>query len=172
MPLSGPIRFSQELAQHGIRLNLHDDGADYAARIRALQSGDAQLAVFTIDALIKTSAELGELPATIVALVDETTGADAILAYKSQIPNVDGLNSADTRFVLTPNSPSETLARVVMSRFELNNLADSPFSEAADAGEVFQRYKRAKPSEPLAYVLWQPYVSQMLKKPRGSCRHR
>jgi outer membrane protein OmpA-like peptidoglycan-associated protein len=157
--------FSQELAQHGIRLNLHDDGADYAARIQALQSGDAQLAVFTIDALIKTSAELGELPATIVALVDETTGADAILAYKSQIPNVDGLNSADTRFVLTPNSPSETLARVVMSRFELNNLADNPFSEAADAGEVFQRYKRAKPSEPLAYVLWQPYVSQMLQNP-------
>ena len=74
--------FSQDLARHGIRLNLHDDEADYAVRIRALQTGEAQMAVFTIDALIKTSAELGELPATIVALVDETTGADAIVAYK------------------------------------------------------------------------------------------
>ena len=44
---SGP--FSQELARRGIRLNLHDDGADYAARIRALQTGEAQLAVFTIE---------------------------------------------------------------------------------------------------------------------------
>ncbi|MEO8495424.1 MAG: hypothetical protein ABI614_10155, partial [Planctomycetota bacterium] len=158
--------FSQELARHGIRLNLHDDGADYAARIRALQSGEAQLAVFTIDALIKTSAELGELPATIIALVDETTGADAIVAYKSQIPNVDGLNSADTRFVLTPNSPSETLARVVMSRFQLNDLTASPFIEASDAADVFARYKQAKPTEKVAYVLWQPYVSQMLKNPQ------
>ena len=158
--------FSQELAQRGIRLNLHDDGADYAARLRALQSGDAHFAVFTIDALIKTSAELGELPATIVALVDETTGADAVVAYKSQIPNVDALNSADTRFVLTPNSPSETLARVVMSRFQLNELTESPFLEARDASDVFDRYKRAKPTEKFAYVLWEPYVSQMLKNPQ------
>ncbi|MDA1051981.1 MAG: phosphate ABC transporter substrate-binding/OmpA family protein [Planctomycetota bacterium] len=157
--------FSQELAQRGIRLNLHDDGADYPARIRELQSGEAQFAVFTIDALITTSADLGELPATIIALVDETTGADAIVAYKSQIPNVDGLNSADTRFVLTPNSPSETLARVVMSRFQLNHLADNPFIEARDAGDVFERYKQAKPTEKFAYVLWQPYVSQVLKNP-------
>lgn len=157
--------FSKELAQRGIRLNLHDDEADYPARIRSLQSGDAQFAVFTIDALIKTSAELGELPATIVALVDETIGADAIVAYKSQIPNVDGLNSSDTRFVLTPDSPSETLARVVMSRFQLNQLTEKPFIEARDAGEVFARYKQAKPTEKVAYVLWQPYVSQMLKNP-------
>ncbi len=157
--------FSQQLAQRGIRLDLHDDAADYPARIRALQSGDAQFAVFTIDALIKTSAELGDLPATIVALVDETTGADAIVAYKAQIANVDGLNSADTRFVLTPDSPSETLARVVMSRFQLNNLAENPFIETRDAGEVFARYKQAKPTEKFAYVVWQPYVSQMLKNP-------
>ena len=89
-------------------MNLHDDGADYAARIRALQAGDAQLAVFTIDALLKASAELNEMPATIVALVDETTGADAIVAYKSKVPNIDALNAAETRFVLTPSSPSET----------------------------------------------------------------
>jgi flagellar motor protein MotB len=158
--------FGRELSQREIRLNLHDDAADYGARIRALQSGDAHLAVFTIDALIKTSADLGELPASIVCLVDETTGADAIVAYKSQIPNVDALNQAETRFVLTPASPSETLARVVMSRFEMDNLAENPFIEASDAGEVFDRYKQAKPNERLAYVVWEPYVSQMLKNPQ------
>ena len=158
--------FSQELVQRGIRLNLHDDGADYSARIRALQSGDAQLAVFTIDALVKASAELNDMPATIVALVDETTGADAIVAYKSKVPNIDALNNPETRFVLTPSSPSETLARVVMSRFELNDLAEDPFINANDAAAVFQQYKKAKPGDPQAYVLWQPYVSQVLKNPQ------
>ena len=52
--------------------DLVDDGADYSQRIEALQSGEIQLAAFTIDALITASAELGELPATIVALIDET----------------------------------------------------------------------------------------------------
>jgi len=158
--------FAQELGTRGIKLELHDDAADYAARIRALQSGEAQLAAFTIDALIKVSAELGELPATIITVIDETTGADAMVAYKSVVPNVDALNRADMRFVLTPNSPSETLARVVMSRFELNHLPPKPFIEVADAGQVFQRYKQAKPGEPLVYVLWEPYVSQILQNPQ------
>ena len=158
--------FARELSGRGIRINLHDDAADYGARIRALQSGEAQLAVFTIDALIKTSADLGELPASIVAVVDETTGADAIVAYKSQVPNIDALNHAETRFVLTPASPSETLARVVMSRFNLDNLAEDPFQKVNDAGEVFEHYRRAKSTEPLAFVLWEPYVSQMLKNPQ------
>lgn len=155
--------FAEELGQHGIRLNLHDDGADYNARIKALQSGDAQVAAYTIDALIKSSAELGDAPATIVLLIDETAGADAIVAYKAAVPNVDALNRPETKFVLTPSSPSETLARVVMSRFNLDQLPAQPFIPAKDAQDVFQRYKDAKPSEPYAYVLWEPYVSQMLK---------
>ena len=157
--------FKNQLAGRRIRLNLHDDAADYAARIRALQSGEAQLAVFTIDALVKTSADLGELPASIVCFVDETTGADAIVAYKAQIPNVDALNHSEIRFVLTPASPSETLARVVMARFELNNLPENPFIEVNDSREVLNRYKAAKPGDPRAYVLWEPFVSQMLKNP-------
>jgi hypothetical protein len=157
---------AEELGGRGIRLHLHDDGADYAARLRALRDGDAQLAVFTIDALIKASADLGELPATIVGLVDETTGADAIVAYKSAVPNIDALNRAETRFVLTRNSPSETLARVVMARFELNQLSPQPFIDAKDARDVFERYRAARPNEPLAYVLWEPFVSQILKNPQ------
>jgi outer membrane protein OmpA-like peptidoglycan-associated protein len=157
--------FRRELGNRGIRLNLHDDGADYLSRIQALKSGDADMAVFTIDALIKVCAEIDALPATIVALVDETTGADAIVAYEEMIPNLDALNRADMRFVLTPNSPSETLARVVMSRFDLDNLGEQPFIEMASAAEVLERYTQAKPTEPVAYVLWEPFVSQMRKNP-------
>ncbi|MFV1964192.1 MAG: phosphate ABC transporter substrate-binding/OmpA family protein [Pirellulaceae bacterium] len=151
------------LGTKGIRLNLRDDKADYPARLRALQSGDAHMAVFTIDALIKASSELGELPATIVAIVDETVGADAIVAYKSTVPNIDALNRADMRFVLTPNSPSETLARVVLSRFDLDNVGPDPFVRTDSVEEVMRRYEAAKPGDPLAYVLWEPFVSHVLK---------
>lgn len=159
-------QFRRQLGDRKIRLIVKDDDADYLARIRALKSGDADMAVFTIDALVKVCAEIDELPATIVAIIDETTGADAIVAYKDTIPNVDALNRADTRFVLTPNSPSETLARAVMSRFELDKLSPQPFDEVNDAQAVLARYQRGKASDPVAYVLWEPYVSQILTNPQ------
>lgn len=155
--------FDADLRKQGIRLDLNDDGADYPARLAALQRGDADLAVFTIDALVKASAQADALPATIVALIDDTVGADAVVAYRDAIPNVDALNHPDTRFVLTPDSPSETLARVVMSRFQLDRLADDPFVPVKDAAAVVARYKQARPVDRLAYVLWEPYVSQIVK---------
>lgn len=155
--------FDADLRKQGIRLELNDDGADYPARLAALQRGDADLAVFTIDALVKASAQANALPATIVALIDDTVGADAIVAYRETIPNVDALNHPETRFVLTPDSPSETLARVVMSRFQLDQLADDPFIPVKDAAAVVARYKQARPVDRLAYVLWEPHVSQILK---------
>lgn len=158
--------FETELRNRGVRLKLVDDGADYPARLEALKRGDADMAVFTIDALVKSSALAGDLPATIVALIDETVGADAIVTYKSTFPKVDDLNDPEARFVLTPDSPSETLARVVMSRFQLDRMADDPFVKVRDAESVVQRYKDARAGDKLAYVAWEPYVSQMLKNDR------
>lgn len=158
--------FADELRKNGIKLNLIDDGADYDARLESLQRGDTDMAVFTVDALVKTSAKLGGLPATIVALVDETVGADAIVAYKETFPNVDALNDSDTKFILTPDSPSETLARVVMSRFDLEALGDDPFIKVNDAAQVYERYKQARPGDKFAYVLWEPYVTKMLQNDR------
>lgn len=155
--------FAEELRKASVRLTVTDDGADYPARLEALRRGEADMAVFTIDALVKACSDAGSLPATIVALIDETVGADAIVAYRDTIPNVDALNHPDTRFVITPDSPSETLARVVMSRFQLDDLSSDPFVAASDAADVFSHYKRAKPVDRLAYVVWEPVVTQMLK---------
>lgn len=155
--------FAAELRNQSIKLQLVDDAANYAKRLESLQRGETDMAVFTIDALVKTSAELGSLPATIVAVVDETVGADAIVTYKQTYPNVDALNSPETRFVLTPDSPSETLARVVMYRFQLDKLSSDPFIPTQDAGQVFDRYRAARPTDKLAYVVWEPVVTQMLQ---------
>jgi ABC-type nitrate/sulfonate/bicarbonate transport system substrate-binding protein len=157
--------FTEELAYKRIKLNLVDDGANYEQRIKSLQSGEIQLAAFTVDALIKTCDRIGDLPASVVAIVDETRGADAVCAYKSSITNVDDLNNKDTKFVLTPDSPSETLARVIMAHFNLSALPADPFIKCKDAQEVYQTYRKAQPTQKLAFVLWEPYVSKILENP-------
>lgn len=158
--------FQEELRKKGIKLDLEDDGADYPKRLASLKDGSTDMAVFTIDALVKASSQAQDLPATIVAIIDETVGADAIVTYRDTFPNVDALNTPETKFVLTPDSPSETLARVVESRFELNELGEDPFIRVKDASAVFEKYNAAKPGDKLAYVLWEPYVTQMLKNDR------
>ncbi|MEN0110212.1 MAG: hypothetical protein AAF805_05775, partial [Planctomycetota bacterium] len=158
--------FKDTLAKGGVGLRLVDDGADYPARLAALKSGEADLAVFTIDALVKASAEAGSMPATIVAVIDETAGADAVVAYRDVYGVVGDLNDPGTRFVLTPDSPSETLARVVMSRFDLDRLPADPFEPAADAADVVKRYRAAKAADRRVYVVWEPHVTQMLKNDR------
>ena len=69
--------FKSECAQYGIKLTLVDDGANYAERLQAMADGKCQMAVFTIDALVKASVQLGDIPVTAICLVDETKGADA-----------------------------------------------------------------------------------------------
>ena len=87
--------FTEELGYKRIKLNLVDDGANYEQRLKKLQNGEVQMAAFTVDALIKTCGNINDLPATIVAIIDETRGADAVVAYKSAFSNVDDLNNKD-----------------------------------------------------------------------------
>ena len=154
--------FSMLLGQHAIRLKIDDDQADYRARLEGLASGKYQLAAFPLDALIKASALSNSLPATAISIIDETRGADAIVAYKSKYPQIDSLNSPETKFVLVGDSPSETLARVVMHDFELSQMSGQPFVSVASPEEVSDRYRKSSPLDPQLYVTWEPYVSQML----------
>jgi len=157
--------FANELGSKRIKFNLVDDGADYTARMKALKDGEIQLAVITIDALIKGCDTLGTMPATIVAVVDETRGADAMVAFKSAVPNVDAFNHKDMKFILTPNSPSETLTRVVQAHFNLTGLGPKPFVDCKDAEEVYKKYRAAKHEDKQVFVLWEPYVSKVLENP-------
>lgn len=153
--------FKEELASRGIKLTLVDDGADYNKRLKALQSGEVQMGAFTIDALIKASDSLGDMPATVVALIDETRGADAMVGSKVLIPNIDALNDPAMKFVITPDSPSETLARVVMAYFNLDRLGSDPWIKVNGAREVYDAYKASKPTDKKVFVLWEPYASKI-----------
>lgn len=155
--------FKQQLRSRGIKLELVDDGADYETRAADLASGKLHLAAFPIDALLKASHRQGSLPATIIALLDETRGADAMVAYQSKFPNVDSLNTPDTRFVLVGDSPSETLARVLMHSFQLDALSPQSLDPVAGEKELLTRYRQATPGGNEVFVTWEPVVSEILQ---------
>lgn len=156
-----PLRsdgFHAELRAKGIKVDVEDDAADYTGRMKALHKGKADLAVFTIDALIKTGAAYDDNPASIIAVIDESAGADAIVGYRQTIPNLAALNDSKMRLALTPDSPSEFLARVAIAEFGLNQMSRKWIAE--DGAEAVQkRMKKAKRTASEAYVLWEPSLS-------------
>lgn len=152
---------SQQLRASGIRLETVDDRANYNQRLGALADGRLQMAAFPIDALLSASAARQALPATIVALLDETRGADALLAYKAKFPDLDSLNSPETRFVLVGGSPSETLFRVLMHDFRLDKVTPKAIVSVSTAQEVMARYKAAQPGGDEVFITWEPFVSQL-----------
>lgn len=154
--------FRKQLTDRGIRIQTIDDGANYTKRASELESGSLQLAAFPADALLKQFADKEYPAATIVALVDETRGADAMLAYKGKYPDLDQLNRGSVRFVLVGDSPSETLARVVMQDFGLDQVNASNIVAVDSPEALMARYRAATPQTDEVYVTWEPYASQML----------
>ena len=159
--------FQAEMAKQKIKVNLIDDGANYPNRIKAFQDGSVQMGVFTLDALISAcSTEKGVPPATVIAFIDETRGADAMVAYKDAFPNIDSLNASDVKIV-RPDGPSDTLTRVVSSQFRMNNLNLNNVQVVSDASAVYDIYRKAKQTDRQVYVLWEPWIGKVLDNPNA-----
>lgn len=154
--------FRKQLADRGIRIKNIDDGANYSKRASDLENGALQLAAFPADALLKQFSGKEYPAGTIVGLIDETRGADAMLAYKAKFPDVDKLNRPEVRFVLVGDSPSETLARVVVQDFGLDQLSNASIQRVDSPESIVAKYRAATPQTDEVYVTWEPYVSQML----------
>ncbi len=161
--LRSPV-MAKELKSQGIKLTVQDDQADYDARMKALKDEEIQMAVFTVDSFLTSGVNLGSFPASIVMVIDETKGADAIVSYKGAVGNLNDLDSSDARLVLTPNSPSEFLARTVIAHFSLPGLPEKWWVEADGAEDVYQKFLSADKSSKMAYVLWEPYVTRCLEE--------
>lgn len=154
-----------ELGERKIKLDVIDDGADYSARLQSLRDGQTEMAAFTIDSLIAAGAEAGEFPCSIVMVLDETSGGDAIVARRSAVPNLQALNNSNAGIVLTPASPSEFLSRVVIAHFNLPQLPRDWQIDKDGAAAVYDSFKASGKAELRAYAMWEPYVSMALQEP-------
>ncbi len=156
-------QMKQELGSRGVRLKWTDDAADYTARAKALQGGECDMAVNTVDADLVTGVALGEFPASMIFVIDESRGADGVVAYQASVPNVQALNQTGVKIVATANSPSETLARQMIAGMLPALVNESWLEEAEGAEAVYKTLTRGSPSDRKAYVLWEPWLSKALE---------
>jgi outer membrane protein OmpA-like peptidoglycan-associated protein len=152
-----------------INLHLQDDKAVYPERLKAIAEGKAPLAVFTLDALINNSeAHIktdNKAPAAVVLLIDESRGADAVIAYPDMYASPEDLaKDKDLRIVLTGDSPSEMLARLICDKYGLSPECFIKVDPNKGVDDVYEKFLKASPTEHRIYILWEPYISRALKE--------
>jgi outer membrane protein OmpA-like peptidoglycan-associated protein/ABC-type amino acid transport substrate-binding protein len=160
-PLCSP-EMSRRLRGEGWALRCDDDGADYAARMKKLAAGEIDFAVASIDAFLLNGAPLN-FPGTIVAVIDESKGGDAIVARRSVIASLDALKTRpDTRIAYTPASPSEHLLKSIATHFDLPQLRDRRGRWRVEADGSTEALAKLRAGEADVAVLWEPDVSRAL----------
>lgn len=162
-PLRSDEMVSQMLA-NGYRLATRMDDGDYEARIKMLENGEVDLAVFTVDSFILNGAPEG-YPGVIIAVLSESHGSDALVARTSVAGTLDDLKANDDiRISYTPKSPSEHLLKVVGSHFGVEHFLKrrGDWRVRSDgSGEAMAALLDGKSD---AAVLWEPDISRVLEK--------
>lgn len=157
-------RLAQRLRREGIALRCIEDRADYRERLAALSRGELELAVATVDAYLKNGAAL-DYPASIIAVLDESAGGDALVAVRDQASTLDQLKAKpELKIAYTAGSPSEHLLRSVSAHFGLPQWANRSSRVEVDGSSAALAQLRR--GDVAAAVLWEPDVSSALADPR------
>ena len=155
----------QQMRRAGWQLVIQDDDADYAQRMRRLRDGEIDFAAATIDSYILNAAGLG-FPGTIIMVIDESKGGDAILARSDRVSGLDALKgTTDTKVAFTPQSPSHHLLKAAAYHFNVPELVpQDPTHRIETRGSKEALNKLLSGAADLA-VMWEPDVSRGLAHP-------
>ncbi|NJO21462.1 MAG: OmpA family protein, partial [Spirulinaceae cyanobacterium RM2_2_10] len=135
------------------------------ARAQALSEGKVDLMVTTLDQYL-----VYQPAGRIVALVDRTVGADAVLLNTQTYPQLQSLLDLETlvaaeqaqgrrlKIVYAGDTPSEFLAIVLDTKFDNFNLADFEIEKVADASIAWERMQSDR--QVAIAVLWEPFVTE------------
>jgi hypothetical protein len=153
----------KEMRRKGWSLKWLDDNANYPERMQKLADGDLEFAVVTVDSYL-LNAQKHAYPGTIVFVIDESKGGDAILADKTKVPNFEALRGrSDVRVAFTPASPSHHLAKVAADHFDLQEeLLPTGDRRIGADGSAQAREKLLSGAADVA-ILWEPDVSLALQ---------
>ena len=161
-PLCSP-GMKQNLRQAGYQLQCVDDQADYGSRFKRLGKGDLQFAVATVDSYLLNGME-ADYPGTIIMVLDESKGGDAIVGRRSVFATMDDLkNSRGGKIAFTPSSPSEYLLKAMSNHFGLPFFAENDSGKwAVKTSGSEQALEKLQNGKVDAAVLWEPDVSRAL----------
>ncbi|MDH5477731.1 MAG: phosphate ABC transporter substrate-binding/OmpA family protein [Nitrospinota bacterium] len=158
-PICSPDMKKRMLAS-GYLLRCVDDKANYNQRMAALKSGELNFAVGTVDSLIFTGPRHG-FPGTIIAVLDESKGVDAIVARDDEVGNLDDLKTkTDLKIAVTPDSPSSHFLKAVGVHFGIPTLLDRQGDWRVDADGSADALRKLLDGSVSAAVLWEPDVSR------------
>ncbi len=159
----------EALKKSGITLQYADE-FDQAQRAEALNQGEADLMVTTLDQFLQQKPQ-----GKIVALIDRTVGADAIVLNTMQFPELKSLidleklvkekqsQGQQLKIVFAGDTPSEFLATVLDTKFDNFDLVDFEVVRVSDASEAWQQMQAPQSNIGLA-VLWEPFVTAAKKQ--------
>ncbi len=155
-----------EMRKRGFTLECRDDKADYSARLDALKKGDIQFAAATVDAYLLNGASRS-YPGAIIAVIDESKGGDALVAWKDQLARLEDLKRAPagTTIAFTPGSPSEHLLKALASHFDIPYLRQKTGPWRVEAEGSSDALAKLQKKASTAAVLWEPDVSKALAQP-------
>lgn len=160
IPLCGK-ELRKRLHHSGILLKCEDDNADYPARMENLRKGKIDFAVATVDSFILNGAP--DFPGTIIMVIDESKGGDALIARKSKLSKIDELrDKKNFKIAFTPSSPSEHLLKSIASHFDITSLRDKKGKWRMEVGGAQEARKKLESGEVDAAVMWEPEVSKAL----------
>jgi len=160
-PLCSP-EMKKRVRHSGYLLECQDDSAKYDERMKALQDNKLQFAVATIDSYL-TNANQFHYPATIVAVLDESKGGDAIVAVKNKISKLEDLKTkTDYKIAYTPASPSEFLLESMAVHFDVERLLAKQRGWAIETDGSAAALKALNKGAADIAVLWEPDVTRAL----------
>lgn len=139
-----------------------DDEGDYATRMERLKNSDIEFAVATVDSYILNGEPKG-YPGTIVMVIDESHGGDAIIGRKDKVKSLDDIKTlGNLKVAFIPNSPSHHLLKATSDHFSVPEILPTGPNriEAASQAEVLKALNSGKAD---VAVLWEPYVTKALK---------
>ncbi len=159
-PLCSP-EMKKRMRQQGWNLVCEDDQADYPQRMKRLKDEEIDLAVATVDSFLLNGAPKG-FPGTIVAVIDESQGGDAIVARKDAVASLNALKGrTDIRVAFTPASPSHHLLKAAAEHFSVPELLPSGDRLIPTQGSE-EALKRLLSGKAQVAALWEPDVSRAL----------
>ena len=132
--------------------------------MKRLVNGETPFAVATVDAYIATGGAVN-FPGTIVAVIDESKGGDAIVCRKDFASNIEELKRKQSgKIGFTPSSPSEHLLKAVGAHFDVELLKDTAKSWRVEAKVSSDALKKLLNREVDCAVVWEPDVARALSE--------
>lgn len=157
----------KRIRKSGYLLEVVNDNADYQERMAKLKKGSYQFAVATVDSDIRNGTR-EDYPATIVAVLDESKGGDAVLAWQGKVQSLDDLKKlSDFKVAYTPDSPSEYLLKGIGVHFDVPAFIDNKGNWRVPTAGSEEALKKLLDKDVDIAVLWEPDVSRALERGKG-----